>query len=288
MNITAYLQTKRDQVNQALAKYLEPSTECPPRLAEAIQYSMKAGGKRIRPILTIAACEACGGETEAALPAACALEMIHTFSLIHDDLPAMDNDDLRRGQPTNHKVFGEGLAILAGDGLLTHAIWILAKAKVSLEVIKDIAWATGPSGMVGGQVLDLEGEGRLLAIAELEKVHRYKTGRLITVAVTSGAKLAKCPPVQLEGLKTYGERIGLAFQITDDILNVEGSQDQMGKSAGSDQKKRKATYPGVLGLTASRKRAEQLVSEAIAALTLFDEKAWALREVAKFIISRSN
>lgn len=287
MNITVYLETKRDQVNQALEKYLELSSQCPPRLKEAMQYSLKAGGKRIRPILTLASCEACGGEAEVAMPVACALEMIHTFSLIHDDLPAMDNDDWRRGQPTNHKVFGEGMAILAGDGLLAHAFSILAKAKISSEVIEDIAWATGPCGMVGGQVLDLGGEGKNLTISELEKLHRYKTGRLIAVAVTTGAKLANAAPTQLEGLKSYGERIGLAFQIADDILNVEGSQERMGKSAGSDRKKSKATYPGILGVTASRQRAEELVSQAIAALNSFDAKADPLRAIAQFIIARN-
>ncbi len=216
--------------------------------------------------------------------------MIHTFSLIHDDLPAMDNDDLRRGVPTNHKVFGEGLAILAGDGLLAEAFYLLAQSKheKTLEVIRDIAEAAGPAGMVGGQVLDLQGEGADLQPDDLERIHRYKTGRLIAVAVTSGAKIGGAAPAQLGALKVYGEKIGLAFQIADDILNVEGSKADLGKSTGSDAQKKKATYPGLLGLEVSKQKAAALMEEAVAALRIFDEKADPLRELACYIVRRSN
>lgn len=288
MNIETYLQSRKLEVDQALENYFSGRTDWPPRLKEAIVYSLKAGGKRIRPILAIAACEACGGTAEAAMPAALALEMIHTFSLIHDDLPAMDNDDLRRGVPTNHKVFGEGLAILAGDGLLAEAFYLLAQTTNNLEVLRDIALATGPAGMVGGQVLDLEGEGVALNLERLEKTHRYKTGRLITVSVTSGAKIAGAKPVELEALKAYGERIGLAFQIADDILNIEGSKENMGKSIGSDQENKKSTYPALLGLEASKTKARELVEEAAAFLKIFGDKGSALKEIAKYIVLRNH
>lgn len=287
MNIESYLKTNREKVNEALERWLSAQPDWPPRLKEAIGYSLKAGGKRVRSILAMAACEACGGDAAAVMPVALSLEMIHTFSLIHDDLPAMDNDDLRRGQATNHKVFGEGMAILAGDGLLSEAFFLLGQLKNS-EVLCDIALAIGPAGMIGGQVLDLQGEGASLNADDLEKIHRYKTGRLITVSVTSGAKVAGATSSQLESLKAYAERIGLAFQIADDILNVEGSVGAMGKAKGSDQNKKKATYPAILGLEASKKKAAALVDEAIGYLKMFDECAEVLRELARYIICRTN
>ncbi|MBI4125564.1 MAG: polyprenyl synthetase family protein [Deltaproteobacteria bacterium] len=289
MNIKSYLEKKRERVNRALAGYLDFSPETPPRLKEAIQYSLEAGGKRIRSILAMASCEACGGEEEKVLPVACALEMIHTFSLIHDDLPAMDNDDLRRGRPTNHKVFGDGMAVLAGDGLLAHAFWLLAKTGTPAEVMEAIAWGTGPSGMVGGQALDLQAEGKKLNIQDLERIHRLKTGRLIAASVTSGARMANAAPGQLEGLQKYGQAVGLAFQIADDILNVEGSPKETGKQkTGSDQKRSKAAYPGLLGLEPSRTKANRLVEEAIASLSIFDDRGDPLREIARFIVARSH
>lgn len=294
MDIESYLNFQREKINQALEKYLSSRSGWPEPLKEAVVYSLKAGGKRIRPILAVASCGAAGGGREEVMPLALSLEMIHTFSLIHDDLPAMDNDDLRRGQPTNHKVFGEGMAILAGDALLSEAFYLLAEVgnefspKILLEVLKDIAHATGPLGMVGGQVLDLQGEGLELGQSDLEKIHRYKTGRLIAVSVTSGAKLAGASLSQLEALKTFGEKIGLAFQIADDILNVEGSEQKMGKAKGSDQNKKKATYPGILGLEASKKKADALVKEAVACLGSFDKKADPLREIARYIVLRTN
>lgn len=248
-------------------------------------YSLNAGGKRIRPILALAACEAAGGNSEKALPAACALECIHTFSLIHDDLPAMDNDDLRRGVPTNHKIFGEGMAILAGDGLLSTAFEILSEYK-NTEILRDIAAATGPEGMVGGQVFDLKAEGKKLEEKDLEKIHRHKTGRLIQVSVTSGAKIGRAGAAQLEGLKIYGEKIGLAFQIADDLLNVEGDARQTGKSVGSDQAHQKATYPKILGVEASRQKALRLYNEASSALADFGSPADPLRQIARFIVHR--
>lgn len=288
MNIETYLQSRKAEVDQALENYFSLRNDWPPRLKEAILYSLKAGGKRIRPILAIAACEACGGTAKAAMPAALALEMIHTFSLIHDDLPAMDNDDLRRGLPTNHKVFGEGIAVLAGDGLLSEAFYLLAQAMNNLEVLRDIALATGPAGMVGGQVLDLEGEGVALNLERLEKIHRYKTGRLITVSVTSGAKIAGAKPAELEALKAYGERIGLAFQIADDILNIEGSKENMGKSIGSDQDNQKSTYPALLGLEVSKTKARELVEEAVSFLKPFGVKSEVLSAIANYIVLRKN
>lgn len=295
MEIREYLTSQKQRVDEGLRRFLLEVSGWPVPLKEAMAYSLDAGGKRIRPILALAAAEALGGNAGAVLPVACALECIHTFSLIHDDLPSMDNDDLRRGHPTNHKVFGEGMAILAGDGLLAFAVTLLCETArfsvlpaVLLDVIRDISLATGPSGMVGGQVYDLKAEGADLSEADLERLHRFKTGRLIAVSVTGGAKIAGANPAQLEALKQYGERIGLAFQIADDILNVEGSVAQTGKSVGSDGKHNKATYPKILGLEASRARAQKLCGEAIQSLSDFDERADPLRELARFIILRKN
>lgn len=288
MNIEAYLKSLKAEVDQGLENCFSGRTDWPPRLREAMVYSFKAGGKRIRPILAIAACEACGGEKKAVMPVALSLEMIHTFSLIHDDLPAMDDDDLRRGFPTNHKMFGEGIAILAGDALLSEAFSLLAQETDNREVIRDIAWGTGPAGMVGGQVLDLEGEGKNLTPGDLEKIHRNKTGRLIAVSVTSGAKIAHAKPSEVSALQSYGEKIGLAFQIADDILNVEGSLEKMGKSIGSDRDNRKATYPALLGLEASKAKAKETVTEAIACLEPFGIKARRLSEIAEYIVLRNN
>lgn len=298
MKIEQYLSTQKKRVDDWLQKYFAASSASsdssgravsgwPADLREAMTYSLNAGGKRIRPILALAACEAVGGKTEGALPVACALECIHTFSLIHDDLPAMDNDDLRRGVPTNHKVFGEGMAILAGDGLLSLAFEILSEVK-NAEVFRDIAIATGPEGMVGGQVFDLKAEGKKLEEKDLEKIHLYKTGRLIQVSVTSGAKIGKANAAQLEGLKKYGEKIGLAFQIADDLLNVEGDARQTGKSVGSDAAHRKATYPKVLGMEASRQKARRLYDEASSALADFGSSADPLRQIARFIVNRQS
>lgn len=296
MNIQKYLSDKKTFVDAGLQKAIQNISQAPTLLRESMQYSLDAGGKRIRPILVLAAAEAVGGSAEAVLPIACALEFIHTFSLIHDDLPAMDNDDLRRGKPTNHKIYGEGKAILSGDGLFSQAFSLLScretaskiDPKILLEIICDIAEASGPEGMVGGQVYDLEAEGKTLDPKALEKVHHYKTGRLITVSVTSGAKAALASASELEVLKQYGEKIGLAFQIVDDILNVEGNEIEMGKKAGSDNQKFKATYPKILGLEASKEMAQTLVEKAVALLQAFDPCAEPLCHIARYIVSRNN
>lgn len=292
MDIKAYLSCQKKRVDDWLASYFSDRSSVPSALYEAMTYSLNAGGKRVRPILVLAACEAVGGDTETALPAAAAMECIHTFSLIHDDLPAMDNDDLRRGLPTNHKIFGEGMAILAGDGLLAESFLMLQRLslKVSpeilLDVMCDIALATGAEGMIGGQVLDLKGEGEGLEEKDLEKIHRYKTGRLIAVSVAAGAKIGGAVAAELEALQKYGEKIGLAFQIADDILNVEGSVEEIGKSVGSDSQRKKATYPKILGLENSRQKSYLLRDEALQSLAGFETGADALRAVARFIVDR--
>lgn len=295
MHIKAYLATQKEEIDRSLLGLIQNGKSYPELLKKSMLYSLEAGGKRIRPILALAACEAVGGRAERAMPAALALEMIHTFSLVHDDLPAMDNDTLRRGKPTNHKVFGEGVAILAGDGLLAEAFYLLVKeglvlglgAEMLLEVVQDIAEATGPRGMVGGQILDLEGEEATLGEKDLEKIHRYKTGRLIAISVTSGAKLGGGSEEEVAWLQTYGEKIGLAFQIADDVLNVEGDAEKVGKSVGSDDKNRKSTYPKILGLEASKGKAAELVQEAIRLLKPFGKSGEPLAAVAEYIVERN-
>lgn len=263
------------------------------RLQEAMTYSLKAGGKRIRPILAFSACEAVGGDPNNALPAACALEMIHTYSLIHDDLPAMDDDDLRRGKPTNHKVFGEALAILAGDGLLTEAFCLLSDPnwKISndrkVEIVRIIADGSGASGMVAGQVLDLEHEGKSISEQELEKIHRHKTGKLLTASVLAGGAAGGADTKSCEALSTYGEAIGLAFQIADDLLDVTATTEELGKDSKSDLKKGKATYPSILGMEESKKRAAALLRESLKAIEPFGSKGEMLAFLARYIIERN-
>ncbi|MDO8494341.1 MAG: polyprenyl synthetase family protein [Deltaproteobacteria bacterium] len=296
MDIQAYLATQKEKIDRALTTTFQTCADIPPVLREAMEYSLKAGGKRVRPVLVLASAAVYKAPEEKIMPVALAMELIHTFSLIHDDLPAMDNDDLRRGQPTSHKVFGEGKAILAGDGMLSHAFFLLARLgkkggvypTLLLEVIEDIAKATGAEGMVGGQVLDLQGEGADLNEEGLRKIHRYKTGALITASVISGAKLAGAGKKDLEHLKVYGDKIGLAFQIADDVLNVEGTTKELGKKAGSDASLQKTTYPSVCGLEESKKKARQLVEEAVKSLETFDSKAGSLREIARYIIQRKS
>jgi geranylgeranyl diphosphate synthase type II len=268
------------------------------RIYEAMRYSLLAGGKRVRPILLLAAYEACAKDRSeerdrTALAVASSLELIHTYSLIHDDLPAMDNDDLRRGRPTNHKVHGEAMAILAGDSLLTEAFLMTARAggadpRVLLEIIGDIAEASGAKGMAGGQVLDLEAEKKKISREELETVHRHKTGCLILVSATSGAKLAGAAREPLQAIETYGKNVGLAFQIADDILDVEGGAEEMGKATGGDAKKEKSTYPSILGLAESKRLAQEVTQKAIDALKVFDHRAEPLRELARFIVDRKS
>lgn len=289
-----YLEEKRQLVEDTLEKFLPQEKDWPSKLHESMLYSIRAGGKRLRPILAIAACEACGPDAERVLPVAAALEMIHTYSLIHDDLPAMDDDALRRGKPTNHKVFGEAVAILAGDALLTEAFRIMTRyrhpevnASVLLDVVESIAEASGSKGMAGGQVIDLESEDKKIDLNKLEELHRQKTGRLIRVSVEAGAKLAGARADQVEALGLYGEKIGLAFQIADDVLDIEGGE-EIGKDVGSDVANHKSTYPSLLGLEESKAKARQLVEEAILLLQSFDAKADPLREIAKYVVSRKN
>ena len=299
MDLVRYLEEKRKTVDAFLESHLKTDQVHFQKLFEAMRYSLLAGGKRVRPILVIAAYEACvsqearGAEREdAVMRVASALEMIHTYSLIHDDLPAMDNDDLRRGRPTNHKVHGEAIAILAGDSLLTEAFMTVARGRgispeILLEVVADIAEASGGQGMAGGQALDLDAEHRKISAQELEILHRHKTGCLIRVAVTSGAKLAGASGARLEAMRNYGEAIGLAFQIADDILDVEGGAEEMGKATGGDERKEKATYPSIVGMGSSKKLAADLVRQAVQSLWVFDEEqVCALREIALYMVAR--
>ena len=293
-DLKAYLEEKRGLVNRALEAYL-PAVRGPAfRVVQAMHYSLFVGGKRLRPILCLAAAEAVGGDASEALPVACSLEMIHTYSLIHDDLPAMDDDDLRRGQPTCHKKFDEATAILAGDGLLTEAFHTLAAAAprfegreaVLLEVTELLARAAGYQGMVGGQMLDLMAEGRRVTLKELETIHRLKTGALLAVATRAGALVGGGNRVEVTALTSFGERFGLAFQVTDDLLDVEGTTAELGKPAGSDEKRGKATYPALLGLEASRQWAQRLVEEAVVLLSPFQDRAAPLRELAEYLLVR--
>jgi geranylgeranyl diphosphate synthase type II len=294
LDLKAYLEERRGLVNRALQAYLPPVRGPAFRVTQAMHYSLFVGGKRLRPILCLAAAEAVGGDPGEALPVACALEMIHTYSLIHDDLPAMDDDDLRRGRPTCHKQFDEATAILAGDGLLTEAFNTMAAAAfrlegregVLLEIINLVAAAAGYQGMVGGQMLDLLAEGRRVTLKELETIHRHKTGALLTAAVRAGALLGGGRRADVTSLTTYGEKFGLAFQVTDDLLDVEGETAEMGKAAGMDAKRQKATYPAALGLEATREWARRLVTEAVAVLEPFHYRAEPLRELAQYLLVR--
>jgi geranylgeranyl diphosphate synthase type II len=294
MDLKAYLEERRGLVNRALQVYL-PAVRGPAfRAVEAMYYSLFAGGKRLRPILCIAAAEAVGGDPGEVLVAACALEMIHTYSLIHDDLPAMDDDDLRRGKPTCHKQFDEATAILAGDGLLTEAFHILAAAApryegreaVLLEVTELLARSAGYRGMVGGQMLDLQAEGRKITLKELETVHRMKTGALLTASCRMGALLGGGNRQEVTILTGYGEKFGLAFQVTDDLLDVEGETAEMGKPAGSDERRGKATYPALLGVAAARQWAQALVDHAVRDLEPLGAAAEPLAEIARYLLVR--
>lgn len=290
MNLETYLAEKAGVINRGLESLIPGEEEYPQSLHKAIRYSLFAGGKRLRPVLVLASCEAVGGSAADALNTACAFECLHTYSLIHDDLPAIDNDDLRRGRPTCHKVFGEAAAILAGDALLTAAFEIIAgsaaKKERVLRAIRELAKAAGSTGMVGGQVVDIESEGLEIPFPVLEYIHIHKTGELIRAAVRCGAILGGANDKELKSLNRYGEAVGLAFQIADDILDVEGQAQEMGKGTGGDAKKGKATYPSIIGLDESRMRAEELVEMAVFALSGFDEKADPLREIAGYIVAR--
>ncbi|HIJ65771.1 MAG TPA: polyprenyl synthetase family protein [Candidatus Hydrogenedentes bacterium] len=285
MSVKEFLAAKAAKVDQALETYVTSWGEAPATLLAAIRYSLFAGGKRLRPALALGAAEIVSGDDAVALPAACAIEMIHTYSLIHDDLPAMDDDHLRRGKPTLHHVHDEGIAILAGDGLLTMAFDVVAHTEHA-GVVAEIARAAGVEGMVGGQVIDMESEGRTLTIEALRRLHSRKTGALIRVSVRSGAILAGADAECLDALTRYGEHIGLAFQIADDILDVVGSEATLGKPVGSDAANHKSTYPRLVGLVSARDLAEKAVADAVQALQLFGDEADVFRALARFVIER--
>ena len=292
-DLSTYLTSLRTLVETRLEFDSQLSSHCPGHLQEAIRYSLLAPGKRIRPCLALMACAACGGDVQDALPAASALEMIHCYSLIHDDLPAMDNDDFRRGLPTNHRKFGESTAILAGDGLLTLAFEILARdipdPVVAVACIADLASASGAEGMVGGQQADLEAEQMTVTtVDQLEAIHRRKTGRLLTAALTMGGRIGRADPETLQNLKIYGESVGLAFQIADDLLDVVGDSQKMGKGVQKDADHGKSTYPGLLGIEESRCRANLLVEQACKALATFGERGKFLAALAKYIVERDH
>lgn len=263
------------QLNDSLVAAIPDNLEIPSTLREAMEYSLLACGKRLRPLLVIAAAEALGGKREPALPVAYAVEMIHTYSLIHDDLPAMDNDDFRRGKPTNHKVFGEAMAILAGDGLLTHAFHQIIQttrkhsvpAEAALDIIEELALYAGPSGMVGGQVSDMQGEQGITSLEALQYIHQHKTGDLIVFSVKAGGRVSGASEAQLAALAKFGECIGFAFQIRDDILDLVGDEGKLGKKVQSDVKQEKVTYPYFIGLEASQAELERLTKTAIEAVS---------------------
>ncbi len=289
-----YLDTRKKIIDEALLRYMPGEDNYPTVIFKAIRYSLFAGGKRIRPILCLASAEAVGGDAESILPVACALELIHTYSLIHDDLPAMDDDDYRRGRLTSHKVFGENMAILAGDALLTEAFHLMSDRRLMekippeklISVIHDVAGAAGCFGMIGGQVVDVQSEGVAVDTETLNFIHTRKTGAMIVAAVKTGAVLANASEIELNALVSYGRHVGLAFQIADDILNVDGDQKLMGKGTGSDTKRGKVTYPALVGIDASRKKAGELVESALLAIKNFDQRAEPLRMIAAYIIER--
>ena len=295
-DIERYLKERAALVESALAQAVAQADGPAARLFEAMRYSLLAGGKRLRPVLALAACEAVGGAIEAAMGFACAIEMIHTYSLVHDDLPCMDDDDLRRGRPTNHKVFGEAIATLAGDGLLTDAFVVLAKSAASpamnippaaaLAAVAELATAAGSAGMVGGQAIDLLSEGRPMKPGELEYLHSKKTGALFVAAVCCGARLGGATDTQLGALREYAQTLGLAFQVVDDLLDVEESTEKVGKRTHKDEARGKATYPSLLGVERSRELACELAHKARTALAGFDQRAEPLRMLAAFAVER--
>jgi len=292
--LRCYLRDRKALVDNSLREYFSTAEGPAAEVVEAMTYSLFAGGKRLRPILCMASASVVGGREEDVLPVACALECIHTYSLIHDDLPAMDDDDFRRGKPTNHKVFGEAVALLAGDGLLTEAFRLMATegfsepefSSVNLKVIGLIAHAAGYQGMVGGQVADILSEGREVEFPVVEFIHRHKTGALIRASIVAGALMGGGTEQQVHDLGIFGEKVGLAFQISDDILDIEGDRATMGKGTGSDDKKGKATYPALLGLEKSKDIEAALVDEAMDLLEPFGDRAEPLRLIARYIIER--
>ena len=291
MDLKAYLAARQKEVDRALDRFLPKEKTKPATIHKAMRYSLFAGGKRLRPILCLAAAEACGGEIEAALPSACAMECIHTYSLVHDDLPSMDNDDFRRGRATCHKVFGDGIAVLAGDALLTIAFEIAATAKPTRrygmqQIISEIATAAGSRRLIAGQVADLEAEGQPVTRAGLRYIHENKTAAMLIASVRLGAMSANVKPDLLQAMTNFGAALGLAFQVIDDILDVTQTSEKLGKSAGKDVAAQKATYPAVIGLEKSRKEAQRLTNEAHAALEPFGRRAETLRAIAAYLLER--
>jgi geranylgeranyl diphosphate synthase type II len=291
MELTSYLSARQKEVDRALDRFLPKASVSPATIHKAMRYSLFAGGKRLRPILCLAAAEACGGRPAAAVPHACAVECIHTYSLIHDDLPSMDNDDLRRGRATCHKVFGDGIAILAGDALLTIAFEIAAKARETRrydlrQIFQEISTAAGSQKLIAGQVADLEGEGRRINRAQLRYIHENKTAALLTTSIRLGAMSANATATQLRALTAFGRALGLAFQVIDDILDVTQTSEKLGKSAGKDLAAQKATYPAVIGLEKSRTEARRLTGQAHRALQSLGERARVLRALADYLLAR--
>jgi geranylgeranyl diphosphate synthase type II len=286
-----YLASRTAAVNRALDRFLPAETVKPATIHRAMRYSLFAGGKRIRPALCLAAAAACGGDEAAAIPLACAVECIHTYSLVHDDLPAMDNDDYRRGKLTNHKVFGEGIAVLAGDALLTQTFEVAAQCKgwprySHQAIILELAHAAGSLQLIAGQVADLEGEGKRLSAGQLRYIHERKTSALLCCSVRLGGMSANCTPAQLKALTAFGYNVGLAFQVIDDILDITQTSEKLGKTAGKDTQAQKATYPSIVGLEESREIAAQLTQRAFNSLKAFRGKAVALEALAGFLLRR--
>jgi len=291
MELKDYLHAAIQKVDQALDQFLPKAATKPATIHKAMRYSIFAGGKRLRPVLTLAAAEICGGTGENALLSACAVECIHTYSLIHDDLPCMDDDDLRRGRPTSHKVFGEGIAVLAGDALLTMAFELLAQAPATARygtaaLVRELASASGSRWLIAGQVLDLEGEGQPTTKAALKFIHEAKTAALLTCAIRLGAMSANATPSKLEALTRFGHALGLAFQVIDDILDVTQTTEKLGKTAGKDAAVTKATYPALFGLKRSREIAAELTEEALHSLTPFGKKSALLRSLTDSLLAR--
>jgi geranylgeranyl diphosphate synthase, type II len=291
MNLPAYLKSRQKQIDRALHRFLPKENAPPPTIHKAMRYSLFAGGKRLRPILTVAAAEACRGKLADALPLACAMECIHTYSLVHDDLPSMDNDDFRRGRATCHKVFGDGIAVLAGDALLTIAFEIAARAKPTrrysmTEFLREIASAAGSRKLIAGQVADLEAEGKKVSRNELRYIHENKTAAMITTSVRLGAMSANADAKKLRAITKFGFALGLAFQVIDDILDVTQTTEKLGKSAGKDVAAQKATYPAVIGLEASRAEARRLTNAAQSVLKIFGKEVDPLRELANYLLVR--
>jgi geranylgeranyl diphosphate synthase type II len=296
MDLKQYLHERKNLIDKSLQTYLPPEDQYPPLLHRAMHYSVFAGGKRIRPILHLGIVDAAGGDIEACVPFACALELIHTYSLIHDDLPAMDDDDLRRGKPTNHVVFGEAMAVLAGDALLTEAFRLMCREEILqrvdpaalLRAVYELAHAAGSQGMVGGQAMDIDSEGKDVEPEILDYIHAHKTGALIRASVRTGAILSGVSSEVLDSLSRYGEALGLAFQIRDDLLNVVGDIERLGKAVGTDASRGKITYPGLHGVERTRQRLGELVDESLGALSSFDDRAEPLREIARYMATRDH